>query len=83
MDLEHIQIFVNVAFALVGGLCSWVLKFLYDRMKDLQVDLRALADQLQGVEVLVAGQYVKRVELDRIYDALIRIENKLDGKADK
>jgi hypothetical protein len=77
------QMLINVGVAVVGALGGWVMKFLYDGLKGLQEETRALLLQIQSVEVLVAGQYAKRTELDRIYDALVRIESKLDGKADR
>lgn len=81
------QALINVAFALAGVLGGWVLKFLHDAMRDLQAADADLADKVQRIEVLVAGQYVTRDALDRSLSALFskldRIEQKLDLKADK
>lgn len=56
-------------------------------MKDLKKTDAELADKVQKIEVLVAGDYVKRDEMDKLGDALFkkldRIESKLDGKVDK
>lgn len=77
----------DVAIALCGFLGGWVLKSLGDSMKSLQSADANLASKVQAIEVLVAGQYVKRDDLEKhmtsIFDYLRRIENKLDGKADK
>lgn len=46
-----------------------------------------LADKVSSIEILVAGQYVKRDDMDRSFSALFvkldRIEDKLDSKVDK
>jgi len=66
---------------------GWALKFIYDKLHDLQLIDVSLADKVQKIEVLVAGEYIKRSEMDKMYIALFskldRIENKLDGKVDK
>lgn len=50
-------------------------------------DDTALEDKVQHIEVLVAGNYVKRTDMDALTTALFakldKIENKLDGKVDK
>lgn len=77
----------NVVVMLAGALMGWVLKTITDRMDGLQSADTALTDKVQKIEVLVAGQYVKRDDLDKhidnIFAVLRRIEEKLDGKADK
>jgi len=56
------------------------------------IDLLHIADndlttKVQAIEVLVAGTYVKRDDMDKLGNALFqkldRIEQKLDGKVDK
>lgn len=77
----------NIAVALVAFLGGWVLNSLRDSMKSLQKSDNDLADKVQKIEVLVAGQYVKRDDMDKLSLALFakldKIEAKLDGKADK
>ena len=81
------QTVINTLIALVaffGGI--WV-KGIADSIKEMKTTDAELAEKVQGIELLVAGQYVKREELDRLGTALFtkldRIENKLDGKVDK
>jgi len=82
-----VQSAFNIAFALAGALAGYVLKTMHEAMRDLQNADSDLTDKVQRIEVLVAGEYVKREDLDRLSGALFqkldRIENKLDGKADK
>ena len=84
---DHTQLFINWAFAACGALAGWVMKFLYDGLRDLQAADTALVNKVQGIELLVAGQYVKRTELEALSEALFakldRIESKLDRKVDK
>ena len=81
------QVGFNVAVMLAGGLMGWVLKSITDRMDNLTAADKELTTKVQAIEVLVAGQYIKRDELekhiDNIFTVLRRIEEKLDGKADK
>lgn len=50
-------------------------------------DYMELTEKVQAIEVLVAGTYVKRDDMDKLASAIFtkldRIENKLDNKADK
>lgn len=81
------QTVINVSIGLVGALGGWVLNSLRDSMSSLQRADAELAGKVQEIEVLVAGQYVKRDDLDKLSNALFtkldRIEVKLDSKADK
>ena len=81
------QVGFNVAIALLGILGGWVLRSISESIKDLRSRDEKLSTEVHQVHLLVAGSYVKRDELDRhltaIFEALRRIEEKLDGKADK
>lgn len=77
----------NIVLSLVAFLGGWVLNSLRESIATLHKSDNELADKVQRIEVLVAGQYVKRDDLDKIAAALFakldKIESKLDGKADK
>lgn len=77
----------NTVLSLVAFLGGWVLNSLRDSIRALQKTDSELADKVQRIEVLVAGTYVKRDDMDRLGAALFakldKIEAKLDGKADK
>lgn len=77
----------NIVLSLVAFLGGWVLNSLRDSIRALQKTDAELADKVQHIEVLVAGTYVKRDDMDRLGTALFakldKIEAKLDGKADK
>jgi len=81
------QTIINILLGLTaffGGI--WV-RGLADSMKELKTADMLLADKVQGIELLVAGQYVKREDFrelsDAIFKKLDRIETKIDGKQDK
>ena len=63
------------------------MRVMWQSLKELQAQDKELANKVSSIEVLVAGQYVKRDDMDRSMTALFakldRIEDKLDGKADK
>ncbi len=81
------QTIINIAIALVGGLGGWILNSLKTDLIQHRKDLCELADKVQHIEVLVAGTYVKRDDMDKLGTALFakldKIEAKIDLKADK
>ena len=56
-------------------------------VKDLQKADKVLAERVGEIEVLVAGSYITKTDFTQVTDAIFRkldrIEDKLDGKADK
>lgn len=77
----------NIVLSLVAFLGGWVLNSLRDSIKALHESDTQLANKVQKIEVLVAGQYITRESFDKlataIFTKLDRIELKVDGKADK
>ena len=84
MDLQ--QAFnILIGFVMTGF--GWFLNVAWSSLKSLQAQDRELADKVARIEVLVAGEYVKKDEFDRaierLFDKLDHIELKIDNKADK
>lgn len=81
------QALINGLFGLLGILGGWTLNRVWTAVDHLQKQDQDLAQKLQSIEVLVAGTYVKRDELEKLSEAIFnkldRIEAKLDSKADK
>ena len=71
---------INVVISIAAGGYAFILKSMWD-------SLRSLDHQVGKLEVSVAGEYLKREEwkqdMQRLFDKLDAIEEKLDGKADK
>ena len=80
MAIEMDQSMVNVAITLAAGGYGFIMKSMWDSLKNLD-------SQVGKLEVSVAGEYLKREEwksdMQRLFDKLDAIEEKLDGKADK
>lgn len=87
MDTTWIQWLFDAIIFLIAGLGGWILKSITSALKDLQVADIVLADKVQAIEVLVAGQYIKRTEIDAIarqlFDKLDNIRDMIDKKADR
>lgn len=81
------QQFFNAAFAIIGALGGWWMRVMWQSLKELEQQDSKLADKVGNIEVLVAGQYVKRDDMNRdiatIFAKLDRIEDKINKKADK
>ncbi len=78
---------LDKAWVLISILGGYLLKSLFDAVRELRVDLKALAKSLADAEVELPKAYVRKADLDSklssIEGHLLRIEHKLDGKADK
>ena len=81
------QTLFNYALALCGALGGWVLKVIWDAVKDLQAADKVLVEKVNTIEILIAGNYMSKQDFDKIAIAIFakldKIEDKLDRKADK
>ena len=81
------QTAINLALGLAGVLGGWILNSLKQSIDNLHQSDLEMADKVHNIDVLVAGHYVRRDEMEKLGNALFskldRIENKLDGKVDK
>lgn len=81
------QTIINWLLGGFGALIGALLNAVWQAVKDLQTSDKELTSKLSEVEILVAGTYVKRSDLERLSQALFtkldRIEAKVDTKADK
>jgi hypothetical protein len=80
MEMIVDQGMINLVISIAAGGYAFILKSMWD-------SLRSLDQQVGKLEVSVAGEYLKREEwkqdMQRLFDKLDAIEEKLDGKADK
>lgn len=81
------QSMINLAFSAIGALGGFVLKAVWDGLKELRDADSSLVEKVQKIEVLVAGQYIKREDFDRtiaaLFSKLDKIDSKLDMKANR
>ena len=81
------QTLFNYALALCGALGGWVLKVIWDAVKDLQVADKVLVEKVNTIEILIAGNYMSKQDFDKIAAAIFakldKIEDKIDKKVDK
>ena len=81
------QTLFNYALALCGALGGWVLKVIWDAVKDLQVADKVLVEKVNTIEILIAGNYMSKSDFDKIAAAIFakldKIEDKIDKKVDK
>lgn len=81
------QTFINWLLGGFGALIGFLLNAVWQAVKDLQQSDKELATKVAEIEVLVAGDYVKKNEFQSSIAALFakldKIEDKIDRKADK
>ena len=78
--MDMIQMGFNVAITLVGFLGGWVLRSITQRIDELQQSEHSLRNKLQAVELLVAGQYVRKEDLEKFGDAIFKKLDKLEER---
>lgn len=78
---------LNWVFGVVNIILGAALTMMWDSYKELKKSDKELAEKVNNIEVIVAGQYVKREDFekvaDQIFSKLDKIMEKLDKKADK
>jgi len=81
------QTIINTVIALVGFLGGWILKVIWEAVKELQIADKILVDKVNTIEILIAGNYMSKQDFDKIAAAIFakldKIEDKLDRKVDK
>jgi len=81
------QTFINWVLAAFSGLTGFLLNAMWQAVKDLQKSDKQIVEKMGEIEVLVAGDYIKKSEFQNIINTLFakldRIDEKIDRKADK
>jgi len=76
------QTIVNWVLTAAGTILGFLLNSVWQAVKDLQTADKQLADKLATIEVLVAGEYVRKDEFDRViqhwFEKLDHMEEKFD-----
>ena len=80
MDWQYIA---NGTFMVAGFLIATVLKGTHDSIKELQENDIKLTDKVQAIELLVAGNYVKKSDMDKLLEAIFAKLDKIDAKLDR
>lgn len=79
------QTVINAVFAGFGAIVGAVIKSIWDAVKDLQSADKGIVQDVSQLQILVAGNYIRKDEFNRmvgtLFDKLDRIDAKLDTKA--
>jgi len=77
----------NLGVSVIGALMGWLVKSLFERIKEIESDQKSQLKALGQILVDLPTNYARRDDLvggmDKIFDALRRIEDKVDRKADR
>lgn len=81
------QTIINWLLGGFGALIGFLLNAVWQAVKDLQKADQTLVQKVGELEILVAGDYVRKEELQdnikALFAKLDKIEDKIDRKADK
>lgn len=88
------QSLINWAFTAVGALIGFVMNIIWQEIRQLRKDHETLqqedkliVERITSVEILVAGDYVKKAEFDiianKLFDKVDEIKEILHAKEDR
>ena len=81
------QVLFNSSFAVILLGVGWLMRVLFETIKDLRDQDKDIYDKVSDLAVTIPENYVHKSDFrelnDRIFVKLDRIENKLDQKQDK
>ncbi len=92
------QTLINYLMAGFGAAIGFILSVIWEGLRELQTADLAITAKLNQMQLVVAGEYVKKEDLERsaasqrdyfehsvnaIFKKLDKIEDKLDGKVDR
>jgi hypothetical protein len=81
------QMLINAAIAIIGVLGGFVLKAIKDSLSELKASDKELAEKVQAIETLVAGEYVRKADFDRnneiLFNKLDKLNDSLSDKFDQ
>ena len=74
------QNLINLGFMLIGALFAWILRTVWEAIRDLKIDVKEISTE-------VHTDYVRRddfnIAISRIENICNKIFDKLDNKVDK
>lgn len=81
------QTIIDSILGLLAFLGGYLINSLKDSVRDMNKSYTELTSKVQSIEVLVAGNYVKKDDFEkmctRIFTKLDSIDDKLDRKVDR
>ena len=81
------QPIINAIFAGLGAAIAFILRIIWEGLRDLQRTDIELGAQIGAVKLLMAECYIRKEDFDKMAGALFsqlrRIEDKLDHKVDR
>lgn len=85
--MVDLQTALNLALTLVAFFGGWFLKTIRDDITKLQLSDEKMSQAFNDLRADLPDRYVKRSDMkelaDNLFEALRRIEDKIDQKADK
>lgn len=81
------QNIINWIIGALGALGGFVLKSVWEAVKELQRADANLVEKVSSIEILIAGDYIKKEDFNNVSNIIFlkldKIMEKLDHKVDK
>lgn len=82
-NAEILLLIANVVGWLIATLLGWLVKGLFDRLKELEIENKLQTSAIAKIREEMPTNYARREDLndalDRIFDAIRRIEDRLNN----
>jgi hypothetical protein len=76
----ELQMAFNIAVALVAFLGGWVLNTITKRLDENRSDLHSIRNKVQAIEVVMAGTYVKKEDLEKLGNTIFAKLDKIEER---
>ena len=73
------QVMFNITLGGFGALASWWMSVLWDSIKEIQAQNRAITEQLKANELLVVGKYSPKEDVDRAISRLLEKISRIES----
>lgn len=77
------QVLFNITIAILGTIGGWFLKAFYESIRELQKADFRLNEEIHKVSLLIAGDYAKQSDLEKMENALVNKLQSLDEKMEQ
>lgn len=80
--MTHEQI-LQWLIAIIGSVVAWSAKTMRDSVAAVETDNRRLDERINGLEILIASQYVRSDRFDATVNALFQKMDRVEDKQDR
>lgn len=77
------QVLFNISVGIIGTIGGWFLHTFYGSIRELQKADFRLNEEIHKVSLIIAGDYVKKADLEKFEESMVQQLRILDEKIEK